>query len=306
VLVQIAPRFVEKRLESLSGFSTSGMVRAIEARQLLRAAQVGGLPDARLEMNVYQLLAARGLDAGPWIGEELAPRQVALEPTTVAALRARPARRRFRRAAPQQSRGFLEIHRSWFSEHDAAGQVVARRALELVVPAPLSLNTVATAPLARRGDVLLLGLDDFDLPAAQCFNGNSELLVAPAWRLPREVASLAAARAWVLERLEAEYGLRCGEAWELGGPYHPTPGVTPEVVHPFALEVLGERAGARRRLTWVPLGELVRDGGLLIDGHLRVVALRAAHALGVFGGTGEQGNRGQGTGDGRRAIGDRR
>jgi hypothetical protein len=35
-----------------------------------------------------------------------------------------------------------------------------------------------------------IGIDDDDLPAAQCFHGNSEILVAPAWRLPREVASL--------------------------------------------------------------------------------------------------------------------
>jgi hypothetical protein len=282
VLVEIAPRFVEKRLPAASGFSTSGMVRAIEARQLLRAAQVGGLPDARLEMNVYQLLAARGLDAGPWIGEELAPRTVDVAATSTAALRARPARRRFVRAAASESRGFLRIERAWFDEHDAAGTVVARQPLELVVPAPLSLTSVATAPLVRAGGEVLLGLDDFDLPAAQCFEGNSNILVAPAWRLPRALDSLLATQAWLRARLAEEYGIECGTLWELGGPYHPTPGATPEVVHPFALEVTAERASGARRLTWVPLGALVADSALLVDGHLRVVALRAAHALGLL------------------------
>src|SRR5581483_10557767 len=163
-----------------------------------------------------------------------------VEPTSAERLRARPARRLFRRAASEDSPGFLQIHRSWFAERDAAGQM-----------------------LASRGGELLIGVDDFDLPAAQCFNGNSELLVIPAWRLPHEIASLTAARAWVAGRLESEYGLGCGEVWELGGPYHPTPGVTPEVVHPFAVEAVGDRPGGKRRLHWVPLRELVRHEELL-------------------------------------------
>jgi len=290
VLVEIEPRFVEKRLENLSGFSTSGIVRAIEARQLLRAAQVGGLPDARLELNVYQLLASLGRDAGPWIGEELRPSEVAdVTRTPFAALRGRPSRRLFRRAGPDESVGFLEIHRSWFEELDATGGVVARRALEFGLPRPLSFNTIVAAPIVRgpgagaAGGEPLLGIDEYDLPAAQCFNGNSDLLVAPAWRLPRAVTTMSAARAWLIERLEQEHGLLCGEIWELGGPYHPTLGVTPEVVHPVAVEVVAEvPSTVKRRLAWVSLREALANTDLLLDGHLRIAAMRAAHALGLL------------------------
>src|SRR6185295_11652113 len=41
VFVEVDPVFVERPLDAVSGFRTSGIVRAIEARQLLRAAQVG-------------------------------------------------------------------------------------------------------------------------------------------------------------------------------------------------------------------------------------------------------------------------
>ena len=71
VFVDVDPVFANSHVEGLSGFSTSGRVRAIEARQLLRAAQVGGLPDARLELNVYELLHRTGQPLGPWIGEEI-------------------------------------------------------------------------------------------------------------------------------------------------------------------------------------------------------------------------------------------
>ena len=37
-------------------------------------------------------------------------------------------------------------------------------------------------------------------------------------------------------------------------------------------------------LTWVSLAEVMAHLGALLDGHLRIVALRAAHALGVLDG----------------------
>jgi hypothetical protein len=68
--------------------------------------------------------------------------------------------------------------------------------------------------------------------------------------------------------------LECGAAWELGGRYH---------VHAIAVEVRAQRNVARP-LIWTSLRELVESGrDLLLDGHTRVVALRAAHALGLLG-----------------------
>ena len=140
--------------------------------------------------------------------------------------------------------------------------------------------------------LLYLGVDDDDLPAAQCFNGNSGLTVAPAWRLPHAVRSLTPARAFVRERVALEYGLRLDEVWDLGGRYFPSAGLSPEVVYPMACEVTGRLPGATapRTLHWLPLqstlgapGENVSQHPELRDGHLQVLARRAAHALGLFG-----------------------
>jgi SAM-dependent methyltransferase len=283
VLVEIDPTFVEVPLAGLSGFSTSGRVRALEVRQLLRAAQVGGLPDARLELNVYELLLQFGRDPGPWIGEAVTLADVGPPPgpTTAAALEARPARRSFARATPAESPSFLDVRCALFEELDASAAVVSSRPLEFVVPRPLGTNTMATAPLWRHGTEVYLGLDDDDLPAAQSFTGNSALLVAPAWRLPREASSTTPARAWVRRRLEEEYGLACGEMWDLGGPYRPSAGLTPETVYPLAVEVTGWRSTGRP-LRWVRLRDAVAARSMLRDGHLRVAALRAAHALGTL------------------------
>ena len=52
-----------------------------------------------------------------------------------------------------------------------------------------------------------------------------------------------AARSFIRERVASEYDAVCGEIWELGGRYHPSPGATPEVVYPMAVEI---RAQATR------------------------------------------------------------
>ena len=140
MLVEIDPLFVEERIANATGWSTAGRVRAIEAQQVLRAAQVGGLPDARLELNVYELLLQLGRPVGPWIGEAVELAGGSAPPagttTTMADLAARERRRVFARTGAEASTGFLELRCSTFEELDAGGAVVARQPLEMVVPGP--------------------------------------------------------------------------------------------------------------------------------------------------------------------------
>src|SRR5439155_15543305 len=121
---------------------------------------------------------------------------------------ARPSRRTFEDATADDSRHFLELRCSRFVEFDSDGKEVSSQALEYVVPREMSINTIATALLTRRGDEILIGVDDDDLPAAQSFTGNSALFVAPAWRLPKSITRRRDARRWIEERLLREYGVR--------------------------------------------------------------------------------------------------
>lgn len=279
MLVRIEPQYVEVDVPDVSGFSTSGRIAALEARQLLRAAQVGGLPDARLELNAYDLLRRRGRDPGPWIGDTLTlPERSLLESACEVEGLARPSRRMFTRVSAGESPGFLALECRSFDELDQGGSVVASRDLEYVVPQPLSALTVSVALLRRMGGRVYIGLDDDDLPAAQCIRGNSELWVTPAWRLPHEVQGPSASVEFLRERLQQEYGVALGDTAWLGGRYHPSTGATPEVVHPLVADAVEVRGG-QRPLTWVPLDALVRSPRWLADGHLRIAAERCAHLL---------------------------
>jgi hypothetical protein len=277
VFVEVEPRNVAEPLADVSGFSSSGVVRAIEARQLLRAAQVGGLPDARLELATYDLLGRLGIDPGEWIGEAIA---IAEGGGVARGTLAREPRRAWRRGSG--AAGFLSVRCAEFHELDASGRCVASQTRERVEPCDHRLESVAVAVLrCARGEVFL-GLDDDDLPAAQCFEGRSDIWVTPAWRLPRSVHWLGAMRDFVRERLRVEHGVAIGGVFELGGRYHPSAGLTAEVVYPLAVEVIDEVAPPAP-LVWVPLAEVVEERASLRDGHLRIVSLRAAHALRLLG-----------------------
>ncbi len=277
MLVRLQPHYVEHDVPDVSGFSSSGRVCALEACQLLRAAQVGGLPDARLELNVYDLLRRRGRDPGPWIGDTFAlpERPMLAEARGLDAL-LRPPRRVFTPARPGESAGFLDLRCRRFEEFDRNGNVVATRDLEYVVPRPLSERTISVALLRRMGGQVYIGLDDDDLPAAQCIRGNSEIWVTPAWRLPHRIRGLGAGRDFAFARLREEYGVKVGESAWLGGRYHPSTGATPEVVHPLAVEA-AEVGTGQRALTWVPVHALLNAPRWLADGHLRIAVERCAH-----------------------------
>ena len=281
-LVEIEPMFTKADLAPGSGFSSSGRVGAISAPQILRAAQVGGLPDARLELNVYDLLRKRHQRPGSWIGEEIDLHPCAQAPA-LADLQGFDwdSGRKFQRVAASQSPRFLELQCTQFQEFAADGGLIAEQALEFVVPRTYSTNTIAVAALLRHDGQVFMGVAREDLPAAQAFRGRSNLLVTPAWRIPRTIESSTPARSWVQGRLESEYGIQSSNLWELGGRYHPTPGLTPEVVFPVAFEV-NSVAEAPKQLLWVPLESLLAQSEKLQDGHLRILCLRAAHALGLL------------------------
>jgi len=256
--------------------------RSVSARQLLRSAQVGGLPDARLEIHCFELLQRLGLPPGSWIGETIHLRSQAIYPAQqLSSVMTGSPRRAFRRSS--RSAEFLALRHRKFLEMNSREKEVGVLALDYVEPAHLSLSTVAVAPLWKTQDEVFVGVADDDFPAAQCFSGHSNLLVAPAWRAPREVESLSQLKEFVKRRLLLQHALNTEELFTLGGPYFPSPGVTPEVVYPLACDVtLGQ--DPPEPLVWVPLSLLTEQFHALRDGHLKVVVSRVARAVGRTGG----------------------
>lgn len=252
-------------------------VRAVSAHQLLRSAQVGGLPDARLEMHCSELLSLLGLSPGSWIGASLELESVDDRSFTGEGdLPQLEARRKF--LPSEAGSDFLHLGCRQFSEVSADDREVSTLTLEYVVPKSLSLQTVSVGLLKRvRGDVYL-GVCNDDLPAAQCFSGNSGIWVVPAWRLPKGTLGTTNVQDFVESRIRTEHNLEVAEFLSLGGIYFPSSGVTPEAVSPYVCRVLSSLESSRG-LTWVKLRSLLENFSELRDGHLKTIVLRASRAL---------------------------
>jgi len=267
-LVEVEPWKHEQQVENYTTFSAAGSVRFLDATQVLRACHVGGMFDARLELNIYRLCRQQGLALGPWIGAELrfheqaAPKRLPV-PESRACFEPCPG-------VPK----FLEICEGEFVEKNAAGEVLASARFEYVRPKLLSHNTLTLLPVINHAGVLYVGLEPRDLPAVQAFEGKSSFLTLPGMRLPRSVMALGEAETHALHVLNESHDLVCERPIALGGRYHPSTGLTPEVVYPYVVDVMtvGERCG----LCFVPLAEALTLS--LKDAHLLTALFRLSHA----------------------------
>jgi len=271
---------VTARLVALDDIDLSALpddVAVVDARACLRAAQVGGLFDARLELNCYRLFRDLGETPGTWIGADLPAGPAAPADWPVDAKALHPAERtRFARVGDAPS--YLEVWRGRFAEVAADGRVVTEHQREWVAPQRVSFQTATILPLVASAGGWLVGLEHRALPALQLATGRAAFSTVPAWRLPRGLAHGDAARSWLGERL-AGLGPRPLHLVDLGGAYLASPGATPELVHPL-VSVCDPAAGPGG-LAWIGLAEAIADLTALVDAHLALSLLRCAHAAGI-------------------------
>ncbi len=279
VAVEVAPFLDLRESRNYTDFAGAGDVRALDALQALRAAHVGGMVDARLEINIYRLLLARGRSAGAWIGDTIAPTPQFL-PQSDETVTLRPTMRKAFEEIPAGQSSYLTVKASRFAELDAQGNALAERDFEYVVPTGASRHTALALPLISDGRTVWVGLEERDLPAVQQFTRSSLISVCPAVRLPHAVTSRNDIPAALEDELETFFGMEIGKWWELGGAYFPTPGVTPEIVYPFAVELSVSSASRLKNITFTPLADLLALLDVIHDAHTLIALLRLAHALG--------------------------
>ena len=78
--------------------------------------------------------------------------------------------------------------------------------------------------------------------------------------------------------MRQDFALTVSNVWELGGSYFSSPGVTPEVVFPFVVEVNASEV-ASSSLHFVNTDVLTTELDQIHDAHLLLAAYRLRHAL---------------------------
>jgi ubiquinone/menaquinone biosynthesis C-methylase UbiE len=272
-----------QEIENYTQFASAGFVRELDALQVLRSCAVGGMFDARLEINTYRLLRELKRSASVWIGEEIKPtaqnlpddlRVSGIEELT-------PEKREMFSSIEFQENNFLKLKRSEFIEENSEQKQMAKAEFEYVVPKNFSKNTVAAIPFVKTADETFVGIEFRDLPAPQRFTGSSHLACVPAWRLPFEVKHKFDLESFLQERLPIDFYVEANKFWELGGSFFTSAGITPEVVYPLAVELKTVDL-AKADLRFFKIENLLDNSDKIQDAHLLILLNRLAHALGFL------------------------
>ncbi len=173
-----------------TSFRSAGTVRELDAQQVLRACHVGGMFDARLEINVYRLLDQLTQRHGPWIGAPIKLTEQAFELDSDSDVLQPATRAVFDRCeTPAESR-FLSIREGTFLERTQSGEVISQVPFEYVIPQELSFSAASALPVVKTSGGTYVGVELRDLPAVQSFTGSSSIAAVPSWRLPRSLKNV--------------------------------------------------------------------------------------------------------------------
>jgi ubiquinone/menaquinone biosynthesis C-methylase UbiE len=252
---------------SVSGFADTGSIQKFDAVQLLKTSQTGALVEARLELNLYNLLRRNRRPFPPWFGEKIEPLDTLADGVSLKELLKRKGHE-FSPVVKENS--YLEKRRVKFSEE---GVRDSNEILEYVIPNTFSINTLITLPVIRNKGEYYIGLEERDLPVPAIHTNNSSILVAPACRLPREISCFKELEDFIMQM--DLFGTTIVRFSRLGEKFFPSAGVTPEQVYPYAVTV----SETSDRLKWVNLTELFDNMELLRDGHLLICIMRLINAL---------------------------
>jgi ubiquinone/menaquinone biosynthesis C-methylase UbiE len=254
----------------LSGFRSNGSIRTYDAVQLLKTAQTGALAEARLELNIYNLLKHLKIELPEWLGEKIEIPEIPAPIRNITPLNDLQKIEKGLFVPTNETAFYLQKQRAKFSETGITG---SSDILEYVTPQQLSINTLVTLPVVRHNNIVYVGLEIRHLPVPEKHTGNSYITVAPAIRLPKNIATYYDLESFILnQKIFLSSGINY---YKLGEKFFPSAGVTPEQVYPYIITL----TETTDELKWVSLQELYDCFNLIRDGHLLITLSRLFHAL---------------------------
>lgn len=256
----LPPRHV---LAEITGFSTQGRIREVDAQRILNAISIGLIPSSRLEMQILALYEKLELPYEAWADSPLNLRTE--EPEEVSRLKQivdKLAQHDSRFKEIRGTAGQIRTNNSVFvDEGQNRGSItgLASREMEFILQEDKSQNTAVILPLTRRinGEVMAGFIEDY-LPVPQRHKGNGYMITCPSLPLPKEVTNFELARKYIAEKFEIP--VDCVS--RLGESYFSHIGVTPQRIYPFAISMAGTskfmKTGYTGRNAYAPLKELWR------------------------------------------------
>lgn len=222
------------------GFVEPGAIIELDAADIVRAAQVGLLPEPRLELHAFELMQRFGIQPPGWIGEKVPvdgdgkQREEGDPEEMLAAL----GKVKFEQEKGKAKK--LKAVRSTFVEEGRVGSAtrgLSSKDIEFIVTDDGIENIAVVLPLTRGWDgSVMIGVEAKMLPVPQRIGGDGSILTSPSLVLPKDVRTLIDAKKFIA----GKFGVSPDRVGLLGDSYFAHVGVTPQRIYPFAVAADGK------------------------------------------------------------------
>ena len=217
-----------------TAFTELGVFTELDASDILLAAQVGLLPEPRMELHVLDLMVRHNIPFPRWVGESFP-----LIPGNSVRVHEPEDLLKEVEATEFEEEEKEPVHlksvRAVFIEEGRVGQTtrgMAAQDVEFIVTDDGIENIAAVFPIARDwDDNLLVALDPKIMPVPNRMGGEGATFNVPTFALPKGVRTIDDAKNFIA----AIFGVPMDRVSRLGESYFTHIGVMPQRVYPFTV-----------------------------------------------------------------------
>lgn len=230
-----------KKVIGVEKFQAKGVVREMDAQQVLNAITVGMIPNARLEMQILSLFHHLKLRAETWTDKQLNLQVSKInKKADVKSLLAQMSEQDMRFKAVKGTTGQLRpVHSTFVEEGQSRGSLsgLSAESVDFIVHDGKTVNTAVVLPLTKdEKNTVHAGVVTHYLPVPQRHEGNGLTISVPSFNIPPEVTNLKMMKKFLAD----EFGVTSNKIIKLGESYLTHVGITPHRIYPFVVAAPAE------------------------------------------------------------------
>ena len=223
-------------ISSADKFQAKGVVREMDAQQILNAITVGMIPNGRLELQILSLFHHAEVKAETWIDKKLNLSISKInKKADIKTILDQMGEEDIKFKEVKGTTGELRpVHSIFVEEGQSRGSMsgLSSEGVDFVVHDGKTVNTAIVLPLTKdHKNTVHAGIQVDHLPVPQRHEGNGLTVSAPSFNIPPEVTNLKLMKRFIAD----QFGSTPNKVIPLGPSYFTHIGLTPHRIYPFAI-----------------------------------------------------------------------
>nr|MBX2835007.1 hypothetical protein [Micavibrio sp.] len=217
-------------------FQAKGIIRELDAQQVLDAITIGMIPNARIELQILSLFQYLKIKPENWVSKkiDLQLNRLANQKSSTSLLKAMGEPDERFKAIKGTAGELRPIHSTFVEEGHSRGSLsgLTSENVDFIVHDGKTLNTAVILPLTKdlKGDIHA-GFNTKYLPVPQRYEGTGMTACLPSLDIPPEIQNFKQLKKFIAN----EYGITPASVIKMGESYHMHIGITPQRIYPFAI-----------------------------------------------------------------------